>query len=58
MLALELVILGFSVVSISTVVLRNGQQPSASVEFAGLAANVTTKSLTALCSSWKQIGFL
>lgn len=54
MLALDLKVLGFSIVSISTVVMLNGQDLSASIELAGLAAKVTA----VLCFSWKQMSFL
>lgn len=41
MLAVDLRVLGFSIVSISTVVVLEGQGLSASIELAGLAAKVT-----------------
>lgn len=47
MLALDLRVLGFfSIVSISAAVLLNGLGLSASIEPAGLAANVTAMTLT------------
>ena len=46
MLALDLRVLGFSIVSISTVVVRKGQGLSASIQLAGLEAEVKAMFLT------------
>ena len=54
MLALDLRVLGFSIVSINIVVMLHGQSLTASIEFAGLTAKVTAVP----CSSWKQMSFL